>query len=169
MADSRDIEMIAAYGGNPQVGHLSTPISDSAFTRAFIGNLPAYRKGLSASRRGLEIGMAHGYFLYGPFLVLGPLRETELANLAGLLATIGLISILTIALSLHGAADVKYPPVESATPSAPSNLWDKDGWGDFASSFFLGACGGAFFAYFLCLTPHLAPLQEVVNKIWSVG
>ena len=36
-------ELIKPYNGDPFVGHLSTPISDSDFTRAFIGNLPAYR------------------------------------------------------------------------------------------------------------------------------
>jgi len=49
MADARNMEMVKPYHGDPFVGHLSTPISDSAFTRAFIGNLPAYRKGLSPS------------------------------------------------------------------------------------------------------------------------
>ncbi len=63
--------------GDPEVGNLSTPVNGSAFTKAYINALPAYRRGLSPNRRGLEIGMAHGYFLYGPFAVLGPLRLTE--------------------------------------------------------------------------------------------
>ena len=47
--------------GDPQIGNLETPINASALTKAFIGNLPAYRAGLSAQRRGLEIeiGRAH--------------------------------------------------------------------------------------------------------------
>ena len=59
--------------------NLATPFNSSGFTLAFIRNLPAYRKGLSANRRGLEVGMAHGYFLYGPFAILNPLRNTEQA------------------------------------------------------------------------------------------
>ena len=53
--------------GDPQVGNLSTPLNGSAFSKAFINALPAYRQGLSPNRRGLEIGMSHGYLLYGPF------------------------------------------------------------------------------------------------------
>ena len=46
-------QVVQPYNNDPFTGHLSTPISDSAFTRAFIGNLPAYRKGLSPLIRGL--------------------------------------------------------------------------------------------------------------------
>ena len=52
-------------GGDPQVGNLATPLNSSDFSKSFIGNLPAYRPGLKPFRRGLEIGMAHGYFVYG--------------------------------------------------------------------------------------------------------
>jgi Photosystem I reaction centre subunit XI len=61
MADPRDAELIKPFNGDPFTGHLATPISASDFTKAFIGNLPAYRKGLSPLVRGLEIGLAHGY------------------------------------------------------------------------------------------------------------
>ncbi|MEL6249896.1 MAG: photosystem I reaction center subunit XI, partial [Cyanobacteria bacterium J06627_15] len=47
---------------DPQVGHLATPISASAVSRTYIQNLPAYREGLSTFSRGLEIGVAHGYW-----------------------------------------------------------------------------------------------------------
>ncbi|NER29259.1 MAG: photosystem I reaction center protein subunit XI, partial [Symploca sp. SIO1C4] len=56
--------------GDPQIGNLATPVNSSGFTTAFINNLPAYRPGLSPFRRGLEVGMAHGYFLYGPLALL---------------------------------------------------------------------------------------------------
>ena len=167
MPDARDIEIVTPYNDDPFVGHLSTPISDSAFTRAFIGNLPAYRKGLSPLLRGLEVGMAHGYFLYGPLAVLGPLRDSDIASIAGLLATLGFVMILTVALSLHGVADVVKPPVTAGVPNPPEELWTKHGWSEFAGGFFLGACGGAFFAYFLCQTPHLEPLQKIASNIWS--
>jgi photosystem I subunit XI len=67
-------DVVKAFNNDPFIGHLSTPISDSAFTRVFIGNLPAYRSGMAPLVRGLEIGMAHGYFLIGPWIYLGPLR-----------------------------------------------------------------------------------------------
>ncbi|MGK7876019.1 MAG: photosystem I reaction center subunit XI [Xenococcaceae cyanobacterium] len=158
---------VIQHGGDPQVGNLATPVNASGFTKAFIRNLPAYRKGLSPNRRGLEIGMAHGYFLYGPFAILGPLRDSEFGSVAGLLAAIGLISILTVALSLYGAASVSKPTATVTTPEPPEELGTKEGWSEFASGFFLGGCGGAFFAYFLCLTPHLGPLEKVVSNVWS--
>ncbi|MFM7512274.1 MAG: photosystem I reaction center subunit XI, partial [Cyanobium sp.] len=59
---------------DPCVGNLATPVNSSYFTRAFLNALPAYRPALSPNRRGLEVGMAHGFFLYGPFAITGPLR-----------------------------------------------------------------------------------------------
>ncbi|NET36235.1 MAG: photosystem I reaction center protein subunit XI [Cyanothece sp. SIO1E1] len=154
-------------GGDPQVGNLATPINASGFTKSFINSLPAYRKGLSSSNRGLEIGMAHGYFLYGPFALLGPLRGTDLSALGGLLAAVGLVSLLTIGLSLYGWAGVGKPSATVTVPNPPEALGTQEGWADFAGGFLIGGCGGAFLAYFLCTTPHLAPLQQIASGVWS--
>mgnify|MGYP006056776663 CR=1 FL=1 len=148
--------------------NLATPSNSSGFTLAFIRNLPAYRKGLSANRRGLEVGMAHGYFLYGPFAILNPLRNTEQAAVTGVIATIGLISILTIALSMYAERSSKKPLATITAPEAPENLGTSEGWSEFANGFFMGGCGGGFFAYLLCQTPHVELLQEVVKGVWSV-
>jgi photosystem I subunit 11 len=154
-------------GGDPQVGNLCTPVNGSAFTKAYINALPAYRQGLSPNRRGLEIGMAHGYLLYGPFAVLGPLRFDDFGPTAGLLATIGLISILTICLSIYGAVGVSKPTETLTTPEVPEDLATKEGWSEFASGFLLGGCGGAFFAFFLCQTPYFGPLlNKIANGIY---
>ena len=144
MPDARDIEMIKAYNDEPFVGHLSTPISDSAFTRAFIGNLPAYRQGLSPILRGLEIGMAHGYFLIGPWVKLGPLRDSEFAYLGGLISGIALILLATACLSAYGIVSFQGDSSEAADP-----LKTPEGWSQFAGGFFVGAMGGAFVAFFL--------------------
>jgi len=77
-------EFIKPYNNDPFVGNLATPVTASAFTKTWLSNLPIYRKGLSPLLRGLEIGMAHGYFLLGPFYKLGPLRDSEVALLSGL-------------------------------------------------------------------------------------
>jgi photosystem I subunit XI len=160
---------VIQHGGDPQIGNLATPINGSGFSKAFINNLPAYRQGLSANRRGLEVGMAHGYFLYGPFALLGPLRETDLSATAGLLATLGMVAILTVALSIYGGAGTGKPTATLTTPNPPADLGSKEGWSEFASGFFLGASGGAFFAYFLCQTPHLETLVKIAGHVWSVN
>ena len=94
---------------DPTVGNLATPVNSSYFAKAYLNALPAYRPDLSPNRRGLEIGMAHGFLLYGPFAVCGPLRNGDYAATAGLLASIGLVSILTVCLSIYGTAG-KGPP-----------------------------------------------------------
>jgi photosystem I subunit 11 len=144
MTDVRDTELIKPYNGDPFVGHLSTPISDSAFTKAFIGNLPAYRKGLSPILRGLEIGLAHGYFLIGPWVKLGPLRDSDVAALGGLISGIALILIATVALSAYGIVSFQQDSPQDANP-----LQTAEGWSQLTAGFFIGATGGAFVAYFL--------------------
>jgi photosystem I subunit 11 len=155
-------DFVQPFKNDPQLGNLSTPISDSAIVKAFVGNLPAYRAGLSPSRRGLEVGMAHGYFIYGPFALLGPLRNTELGSLAGLLATLAFVMILTAGLSLHGQHVTKLQ--SSSALEAPADLGTPSGWSEFASSFLIGGAGGAAFAYFLI---YLEPMQKFLGLLWS--
>lgn len=144
------MDVVKPYKGDPQEGHLSTPISDSAFVRNFIGNLPAYRPGLSPLLRGLEIGMAHGYFLVGPEVILGPLRDyPEAANLGGLVTAIALVLIGTICLAAYGIVSYPHDASKNTLPIPASPLQTADGWSQFAAGFFLGGAGGAFVAYFL--------------------
>ncbi len=136
---------IKPYNDDPFVGHLSTPITSSAVTRTILGNLPAYRSGLSPLLRGLEIGLAHGYFLIGPFTYLGPLRNTEIALLAGFMSTLGLIIIATLGLTVYG-----YATFQDNTNNPKMDLQSRKGWDQFKSGFLVGAFGGSGFAY-ICL------------------
>ena len=154
---------VIQHGGDPQVGNLATPVNSSGFSLAFIRNLPAYRQGLSPNRRGLEIGMAHGYFIYGPFALLGPLRNTEYASTAGLLAAVGLVAILTVALSMYASVGVTKPTETLTTPDTPEALASSEGWGEFANGFFIGGAGGAFFAYLLCQSPFIDLVQQILG------
>nr|QXM17417.1 photosystem I reaction center subunit XI [Chaetoceros costatus] len=138
---------IKPYNDDPFVGHLATPITSSAVTRALLKNLPAYRFGLTPLLRGLEIGLAHGYFLIGPFVKLGPLRNSDIALFAGFLSTIGLILILTLGLTIYGVAAFK-PETESADEN---DLQTRKAWDQFKGGFFVGACGSAGFAL-ICLS-----------------
>lgn len=135
-------DFIKPYHENPFMGNLSTPVSTSSFTKTLISNLPAYRRGLSPLLRGLEIGMAHGYFLVGPFDKLGPLRNTDIALLSGFLSAVGLIIILTTCLSMYG--NISFDKEDSK-----DLLQTADGWRQFTAGFLVGAIGGSGFAYLL--------------------
>lgn len=141
---------IKPYNNDPFVGHLSTPVTTSAVTRAFLGNLPVYRNGLSPLLRGLEVGMAHGYLLVGPFEKLGPLRNSEVALLSGFLSAVGLIIILTVCLTIYGKVSFQ-ESTKSTVKFANKDLFTEYGWSQFASGFLIGAFGGAGFAYLTLL------------------
>ncbi|MBP0000710.1 MAG: chlorophyll a/b binding light-harvesting protein [Cyanobacteria bacterium SID2] len=148
--------MVTPYQGNPAVGNLSTIVNSSDLTMTFLQNLPIYRSGIAPLSRGLEIGMAHGYFLVGPFALLNPVRETEAANLVGLVSSIVLLAILTVALSSYGTVTFTdsyqgsgYGSVAATIPAVPASLQSRDGWSQFSGGFLIGGVGGAIFAYLL--------------------
>ncbi|MFK0734970.1 MAG: photosystem I reaction center protein subunit XI [Gloeotrichia echinulata GP01] len=160
-SDPRNREVVFPAGGNPQIGNLETPVNSSPFVKWFINNLPAYRPGLTPFRRGLEIGQAHGYLLFGPFAKLGPLRDTSSANLAGLLGSIGLVVVLTACLSLYANSNPAKALASVTVPNTPDAFTSKEGWNNFASAFLIGGIGGALVAYFL--TINLGLIQGLVG------
>ncbi|MCW1908172.1 MAG: chlorophyll a/b binding light-harvesting protein, partial [Candidatus Saccharibacteria bacterium] len=119
-----------------QQGNLSTPINTSDLSIALVRNLPIYRAGLAPFSRGLEIGMAHGYFLIGPFAKLGPLRNTADANSVGLLSAIGLLLILSICLSIYGM--VSFGSNRQSVGVFPAGLGTTEHWSQFTSGFTIG-------------------------------
>ena len=139
-------EVVSAFQDDPFVGHLSTPITTSSLTKTYLGLLPAYRNGLSPLLRGLNIGFVHGYFLLGPFVKLGPLRDSSIANFVGLVSTISLILILTTGLLIYGY--VTFSDKKSTSNSSIDFLSSK-GWSQFTSGFIVGGFGGASVAYIL--------------------
>ena len=112
-------------------------------------NLPIYRNGLSAIARGLEIGMAHGYLLLGPFFKLGPLRNTDQALLAGGASASGLVVILSICLFVYGMA--VFQGSSKPVGVLPENLQTYRDWSMFTSGFLIGGIGGVIFACFILL------------------
>jgi len=128
--------LVKQYKNDPFTGHLSTPITTSLLTRLILSNLPLYRKGLSSILKGLEIGISHGYFLIGPFATFGPLRNSSIANFAGLLSTFGLICILVMGLIIYG--NVSFDD---------SNRKNKSEWNKLTFGFLIGGFGGAGFAF----------------------
>ncbi len=156
---------------DPCAGDLATPVNSGYFTKAFINNLPFYRSGISPNFRGLEVGAAFGYLLYGPFAMTGPLRNSDFALTAGLLATVGAVHILTALFVLYTAPG-KAPnvqPADATVENPPSDLFTRTGWTDFTSGFWLGGCGGAVFAWLLCGTLHLDQIMPIVKNVWAAG
>lgn len=134
---------IQPYQGDPFLGHLSTPVSDSQLVRNYLSQLPINRAGLTPFARGREIGMAHGYFLLGPFLELGPLRNSDIADLAGLVSAIALVVIAAVGMRLYGntAYDLGVKPND--------DLKTAKGWAGLSQGFVVGGTGGALFAFLL--------------------
>ena len=92
---TKTFDVVSPFQGDIFVGHLSTPITTSNLTRSYLSLLPAYKAGLSPLLRGINIGYVHGYFLLGPFVKLGPLRDSQVANFVGFVSTISLLIIFT--------------------------------------------------------------------------
>jgi photosystem I subunit 11 len=143
----KSFDVVAPFQGDPFVGHLSTPITTSNFTKTYLSLLPAYKSGLSPLLRGINIGFVHGYFLLGPFVKLGPLRDSQVANFVGFISTISLIIILTTCLTIYGY--VTFSDKKEDAKKNPIDFLNADGWRQFTSGFIVGGFGGTSIAYVL--------------------
>jgi photosystem I subunit 11 len=147
-ADKFDV--VSSFQGDPFVGHLSTPVTNSNLTRTYLSLLPAYKAGLSPLLRGINIGFVHGYFLLGPFVQLGPLRDSQMANFVGFVSTVSLIIILATCLLIYG-----YVTFSDSALSKQGNkkvlvdFLTPAGWNQFTSGFTIGGFSGAGVAYIL--------------------
>ncbi|XP_008813507.2 photosystem I reaction center subunit XI, chloroplastic [Phoenix dactylifera] len=155
-------QVVQPINGDPFIGSLETPITSSPLVAWYLSNLPAYRTAVSPLLRGIEVGLAHGFLLVGPFVKTGPLRDTPYAGTAGSLAAGGLVVILSICLTMYGIASFN----EGEPSTAPSltltgrkkeadKLQTADGWAQFSGGFFFGGISGVFWAYFLLYVLNL--------------
>ncbi|XP_065012591.1 photosystem I reaction center subunit XI, chloroplastic-like [Musa acuminata AAA Group] len=155
-AEKPTYQVIQPINGDPFIGSLETPVTSSPLIAWYLSNLPAYRTAVSPLLRGVEVGLAHGYLLVGPFVKAGPLRNTEIAGAAGSLAAAGLVVILSICLTMYGVASFK----EGEPSTAPTltltgrkkeadKLQTAEGWAQFTGGFFFGGISGVVWAYFL--------------------
>jgi photosystem I subunit XI len=148
---------------DPQVGNLATPINSSGLAKAYINNLSAYRAGLSPLRRGVEVGIAHGYWLIGPFAVFNPLRHTDSGLQVALLSALGMVVISTLAILLYAASNPPRP-LATVTANPPAELDSPPEWSQYASGFFIGGVVGAGLAYFI-----LANVDVFRNALHLIG
>jgi len=139
-------QLTTPYFGDSSAGFIESPISSSMMTKMILGNLAAYRPGLTSKARGLEIGLAHGYLFFGPFFKLGPMRGSPVADYVGLMATMAFMLLLTMALTAYTYLN------EDEEPS----LFTKE----FNGGFLVGGWGSAVFAF---LIVHANTWLPVVN------
>ncbi|MEM6501417.1 MAG: chlorophyll a/b binding light-harvesting protein [Cyanobacteria bacterium P01_C01_bin.89] len=141
--------IVQPYRNDVLQGSFNTPVNASQTSLAWLDNLPIYRDGLAPFTRGLEIGMAHGYLLLGPFYKLGPLRGSDNALLAGWGGASGLVVILSLCLLMYGLA--VFQGDRKAVGVLPENIYNYRTWSLFNSGFLVGGLGGAAFAAFIVL------------------
>lgn len=153
-ADADKAQVIKPINGDPFIGMLETPVTSAPLVANFLSNLPAYRTGVSPLLRGVEVGLAHGFFLTGPFIKLGPLRATEAAEVAGCLSGAGLVLILTACLSIYGAVSFQRDEivgVKTLTGRSITRdpLQSSEGWANFTSGWLVGGLSGVAWSYIL--------------------
>jgi photosystem I subunit XI len=61
-------QVIQPLNGDPFIGMLETPVTSAPIVANYLSNLPIYRRGVSPLLRGVEIGLAHGFLVCGPFI-----------------------------------------------------------------------------------------------------
>lgn len=157
--DFKNGDMVQPPGGNRPNSNQASLLTSEDLTLKFLKYLPIYRPGISSLARGLEIGMAHGYWLVGPFATLaslGLLTNSHAGNLIGLLSAGSLILILTIGFSIYGTTNFErkqeiYPQsaMVVAIPRVPQTLNSIQRWSEFTEGFLIGGIGGVIFAYLL--------------------
>ncbi|XP_024375984.1 photosystem I reaction center subunit XI, chloroplastic [Physcomitrium patens] len=155
-------QVIEPLNGDPFIGGLETPVTSSPLIAWYLSNLPAYRTAVAPLLRGVEIGLAHGYLLVGPFVLAGPLRNSAVRGEAGSLAAAGLVAILTMCLTIYGIASFKEGEASKA-PSltltgrqkAADKLQTAEGWAGFTGGFFFGGLSGVAWAYILLYVLNL--------------
>merc|ERR1719293_626127 len=151
----KQVQVIKPLNGDPFIGMLETPVTSDRNVVNYLSNLPAYRTSISPLLRGVEIGLAHGFFLPGPFIKLGPLRAVEgTAEIAGCISAAGLVVILAVALSIYGAASFQRKEVIgiktlSGREIERDELQTSAGWEDFTSGWLVGGLSGVAYCY-LC-------------------
>merc|ERR1712164_202983 len=137
-------QVIQPLNGDPFIGMLETPVTSAPVVANYLSNLPAYRVGVSPLLRGVEGGLAHGFFLPGPFIKLGPLRNVDgVAEIAGCMSAAGLVIILAACLSIYGAASFqKKESFDIKTLSGRAinrdELQTSSGWAEFSSGWVVG-------------------------------
>merc|ERR1712151_67597 len=138
-----------------------TPVTDGGFAKQYINALAFYREGLKPWQRGLEIGMAHGYFLIGPFVSLGPLRNTPEAATVGLLCGCAVVGLVSIGGLIFGTT-VKPTRFDKPGDSPAA------GWQEMINLHAFGGLGGAGFAHALITVFGSCAESALFRRVFQV-
>jgi photosystem I subunit 11 len=148
--------VVLPVNGDPYIGMLETPVTSAPVVAGYLSNLPAYRTGVSPLLRGVEIGLAHGLLLPGPFIKLGPLRNVEgVAEISGSLSAAGLVLILTLCLTIYGASAFQQEKSQIGIKTLSGReiqrdpLQSSDGWQKFTAGWLVGGLSGVAWGYIL--------------------
>lgn len=148
-------QIVTPINNDPFIGFLETPVTSTPAVTWYLSNLPAYRIGVDPLLRGVEVGLAHGFLLAGPFIKTGPLRNTAVATEAGSLAAGGLVVILAVCLTIYGLATFQESTPEEKKLTLTGRKLEADplqtaeGWSRFTGGFFFAGLLGAGWAYYL--------------------
>eukprot|EP00438_Fugacium_kawagutii_P021282 Skav235202 [mRNA] locus=scaffold4495:16402:24522:- [translate_table: standard] len=144
-------------GKEPFAGdQVQTLLENGRWSKQYLSNLAFYREagtmalsGLKPWQRGLEIGMAHGYFLslggqgwIGPFTSLGPLRNTPEAATVGLLCGCAIVGIVSVGGLIFGST-IKPTRFDKPGDKPAAGFIEMINWHA------IGGLGGAGFAHAL--------------------
>jgi len=148
-------QIVTPINNDPYIGFFETPVTSTPAVTWFLSNLPGYRIGVDPLLRGVEVGLAHGFLLAGPFIKTGPLRNSPVALEAGSLAAGGLVVILSVALTIYGLATFQDSTPEEKKLTLTGRKLEADplqtaeGWSRFTGGFFFAGLLGAGWAYYL--------------------
>merc|ERR1719321_381051 len=147
--------VIQPLNGDPFIGMLETPVTSAPLVANYLSALPAYRVGVSPLLRGVEIGLAHGFLLPGPFIKLGPLRAVDgTAEIAGCMSAAALVIILAVCSSIYGAVSFQRKEIIgvktlSGRDIVRDELQTEAGWANFSSGWVVGGLSAVAYCY-LC-------------------
>jgi len=153
-------QFVKPYNGDPFIGHLESPITSSPWIVWLVSNTPWYRRMVSPLQRGVEIGLAHGFWVCGPFIKCGPLKATPDAELGGCIAGAALMLIVCWGATMYG--EVTYydwkpeHPLKMVSLSGkklPQDpLFTSEGWHKMVAGVTAGSLSGALWCYILTQT-----------------
>jgi hypothetical protein len=135
--------LIQWKGKEPFAGDLvQTPVTDGRWSKQYLAAMAFYREGLKPWQGGIDIGMAHCYFLICPFVSLGPLRNTPEGATVGLLCGVAVIGIVSVGGLIFGT---------TMKPTRFDQEGDKPAAGfiEMINWHAIGGLGGAGFAHAL--------------------